>query len=484
VVILAAFACLIPVCSFADTIKLKSGEEFRGKIVSETEKQLSLQLPDLSIRNFQKSDIAMISREDKDTGGDPAKPVAPWEKPRNGKRSAESEADAETRFAELMAKAIQGSITPEELEAGLIETGPLVVDEIFDYLGRNPAEKVINPLLGAALKLKNKNTCSRMTTLLSSRSGALRLAVVQALWDLGDADAVVALLVPLASGNRDLKNTARKALTSILMKEADNPAPYQALHSAISSLEPGIKIEVASILGSTNSIYAVPILLELIREWEKPRVRIAAVTALGRLGISRESVCKPLRELLENKEPHMRREAALALGRLEDIESVAKLIELLEDEHGGVRGNAHWALKRISGLRFPLKHTRWELWRTDEFEANKTERAAYLQQLKSGTREEKIEAINKLVVIRLGRLGIASALLDFIDFGAPTVREAVCKALGALKVKQAVPKLISRLEDTHGPAAQAAHEALKRITGRELPRRKDAWQKAIAAEGG
>lgn len=85
----------------------------------------------------------------------------------------------------------------------------------------------------------------------------------------------------------------------------------------------------------------VPSLIKLLKN-KDPKTRAGAAEDLGQVGAIRaqdaEAAVKPLTEALRDKEPNVRRAAALALGRirLEAKEVVPEVAKLLEDRSPAV----------------------------------------------------------------------------------------------------------------------------------------------------
>jgi HEAT repeat protein len=80
---------------------------------------------------------------------------------------------------------------------------------------------------------------------------------------------------------------------------------------------------------------------------------------------------------------------------------------------------------------------------------------------------------------RLARLKPES-LLRYLEDEQPEIRPAAALACAAKKVRSAVPKLITRLRDRDEGVVQAAHAALKDLSGQDLgasPAEWEAWWK-------
>ena len=68
-----------------------------------------------------------------------------------------------------------------------------------------------------------------------------------------------------------------------------------------------------------------------------------------------DEVSEELREFLNLDDRTLREQANLALGRIRDPQAVPRLVELLSDEEAGLAASAHWALREMTGLSFPLR---------------------------------------------------------------------------------------------------------------------------------
>ena len=107
-------------------------------------------------------------------------------------------------------------------------------------------------------------------------------------------------------------------------------------------------------------------LIEALKFQEDPNIRLAAASALGRIGDSR--AVNPLIVALDDQH-RVREIVALALGEIGDSRAVDPLITSLGDENWGVRSSAAKALGKIGDdravqpltnlLRDKNKNVRW-----------------------------------------------------------------------------------------------------------------------------
>ena len=63
-----------------------------------------------------------------------------------------------------------------------------------------------------------------------------------------------------------------------------------------------------------------------------------------------------MRPYLDEDQPGLCRAAIMALTTLEDVDSIGPLIALLGSGDSGLRENAHWALRTLTGLTLYTTH--------------------------------------------------------------------------------------------------------------------------------
>ncbi len=465
-----------------DMVILKTGEVYKGTIVSEDDKTVTIERPQEGFKVIKRSDIEKIWRKPPETPPEPdqSKPVAKPVK----EGLPEIDPNAHAKFSKLMARLSETPpIEPEELDEGFKKIGPKIVSSLlwYLYLNHRPDEDVLKVATEVILHFKDENTLSYLQSLVKSKSRKVRLAAVGALGSLGGLETVEILLEKLS--DTELSGACRGALVTIFKRQANNYNFFSELRPKLGAGDLTKRIEIVSCLGKSDSEYASPLLGECLDDREVP-VKLTALIGLGKLRPTDPTILRKIREFLKEKDFQLRREAALTLGRLGDIESAPKLVELLKDENRGVSANAHWALKNISGLRYPLNYERWKFWLDNELKKLLAEREALVAKVRSGDDKEKTKAIGPLSRIRLKRNETINLLLPLTDYGVSEVRKEVCAALGVMKSRKAVPDLIRRLDDWDKTVRDAAHHALQQITGEKLPPDRDKWIKWLNCRGG
>jgi HEAT repeat protein len=514
--------CLATTPLLADSVKLKNEKTLEGIILFEDGKILILENPDFGFKEVHRSEIAMIVRKSfPEPGKEKGAVVVTLDNRKVYKGTIiESDSDSVTleipevgrkvfrrseikeiaarrdkefprpnptvhgKFAILMVQLqSEKPISLKKLKSELVKLEAPVVPSLLRYLDMKPENSAIGTLLDILVKFKDDQTVGYLKFFLDSDSKDIQLAVVHVLGNIGDAEAVKALLPPLLGKDTQLGRAAGKAIKAILQKEPDNHKVIRVLHNAAKSAEASVKVRIINCLAFSRSRLAAAVLLEFLGEWEKTSVKRAVINAIGVLCFADSGICSAIRPFLKHKNKQLRKEAALTLGKLQDLESGKGLISLLKDKDKGVRGNAYWALKKITGLKFPPSYDRWKDWWDKEYKKINDERKALLKQLHSNTPRKMIKAIPKLAGVQLCRKEIASALLEYITYGNSDIQIEVCKALGRMKAREAVPKLVERLSDYDDKVAAAAHKALQAITGKKLPASKVEWQKWLASQG-
>lgn len=183
-----------------------------------------------------------------------------------------------------------------------------------------------------------------------------------------------------------------------------------------------------------------------------------------------ERVRRAAGPLLASPDAEVRREAATAVGRLEDFDAVPDLIDALEDPHGGVVHNAVWALERLSGLRLGAERDRWRVWWTLNQRWWDEQWPGVRASLRVGDLQETTEALRSLGGRRFRRHAIASEVARILgDTDDEHLLIYTCLTLSALDSVAAAPRVARLLADPRQPVRDAALSCLRELTGVELP---------------
>jgi len=169
------------------------------------------------------------------------------------------------------------------------------------------------------------------------------------------------------------------------------------------------------------------------------------------------------RAALTSTDVHLRREAALALGRLEDPEAAVALAELLDSPEQGERQAAAWALQRITGLALAPESAAWLGWLAAEQAFWEESGADLLRRLPSLNRKQQAEALRELSQHPWRRADIARALAPLLACDDPKVARLTACVLADLggQVAQSVLEASVGSGDEELSASLAA--ALQRV---------------------
>lgn len=190
-----------------------------------------------------------------------------------------------------------------------------------------------------------------------------------------------------------------------------------------------------------------------------------------------------VRFYLDSPEAYDRRQAAYALGRLDDFEAVDALLGLLTDGDGGVRRVSHWALQRITRMTMAQDEPRWRAWYEEESEWWALRGRSIVSVLRDGrTAADLVPAINECATKRLFRRWLAPELVPLLDHPDPAVVRMVCSALLSLRAREAAPELVVLLDAPEADVRALAWKVLRELTGEELPPDAAPWRELFAAK--
>ncbi|MEQ1892718.1 MAG: HEAT repeat domain-containing protein [Planctomycetota bacterium] len=220
--------------------------------------------------------------------------------------------------------------------------------------------------------------------------------------------------------------------------------------------------------------WAEPLALDIMSQI--PRVGASGDPALD------EPLRVRLRPFLAPDRPGHCRAAITALATLADLESIPGLIALLTSEDRGLKENAHWALKELTGLGFSAAPDTWARWHQSELSWTVRSKALELQRLQNGDPAEAAEALCTLLTHPFARVDLRRTLPELLRSRHPALRGLACRTLGELGVVEATEKLVWTLEDEIPEVRSAAHAALRQLTRLDLPLEPVAWQSATHSD--
>lgn len=174
----------------------------------------------------------------------------------------------------------------------------------------------------------------------------------------------------------------------------------------IDSTIPGVSVELRSIVVRAVEQTKKPAAAVLLARWIASRreMRSECLPHLARLSLSLDKplspdVIGPVRALVEDGDETIVREAVLCAGRLGDTDVVPALIRCLKEGEFGLRMDALWALRSISGLKFSEDPAEWTRWFEAESRFWADESRDSFARLVAGSKAEKMAtlcAVSKL----------------------------------------------------------------------------------------
>lgn len=249
------------------------------------------------------------------------------------------------------------------------------------------------------------------------------------------------------------------ALAELLRRE---PRSY-LVAAAILPTAPALQAPAARAIGTVKDVRGLELLEGLLAD---PFLETLVVTQATRLlplasADQAEPFLEPLREHLLESEDGLRRAAALALGRLEDVGAIPNLIPLLDAENGTPCREAHWALCRITGLALPAERSAWEGWYREEKRWVEQGAPALFECLRSGDHATMVDAVRRLARHRLHREAIAEVLAKGFAHPDPQVRVLIVAGLVQLGGRRATAALEDARDDPNEIVRLRVAEALE-----------------------
>ncbi len=194
----------------------------------------------------------------------------------------------------------------------------------------------------------------------------------------------------------------------------------------------------------------------------------ALLPQIGRVGealdrLVTDSAARAVLPYLEQEDPQLLREAALACGRLETFEATSLLIALLDHEERGVREASQWALERSSGMRFGKDEIRWSAWLRSEQAWFEEVSGRLAPKLRQGEVQVALRTLGDVSQHRFERHRLATEVEFALEHENPLVRSLACVCLERLGSLSSRTPLTEALEDPDPSVAAAARRALQAL---------------------
>ena len=314
--------------------------------------------------------------------------------------------------------------SPDRVVSKLIELGSLAVPALL-AAGRESTEPGRMELISAALGRLDPVSAEKHLLALTAGPGEepVRRKALSRLGEIGGPAAASLLTAQMADNHPRIKRSAELALIRLLRRHGATDQ-FRAVETAMEGVDDETRARVICCIGQTGSAEGMRLLVRSVGRW--PALDHALVSAISQMPdvVPTADVVPALRRLLAREDEALKREVVLALGLFMDGESVGLLVKMLAVAPAGLGDNAHWALKRISGLELPKEEVRWRLWFEEETRWWRDEGEALLDTLLTGSDAEILDALRILARARLFRDRLRKALDDLLDHSDPRIRAA------------------------------------------------------------
>ncbi len=322
----------------------------------------------------------------------------------------------------------------------------------------------------------------RLTPFLESRATVhatsdVRIAALRILAETSCARDVSLILrfANDASGDASVERALESTVDALLARDLSTYAALErSYHTTPTTLRPAIVRAVAR----AESSEGLRLLSRLLHRDDE--LRPLLLVSIGRMSgaLPRpmgEDVLSNVRRFVLEADPIALPEAILAVGYLDDCESIPQLIALLKSSRRGLRANALWSLKRITSLGIAETPERWTSWYQSEREWWHDEWPSVLADLRGAHSDRAKIALTKIATRHLFRHALASEVVQLVTHNDVDVATLACRTLGQLESRAALPGLIEALRHDDMILRMAAWNALRTITEKDLPPDAAAW---------
>ena len=308
--------------------------------------------------------------------------------------------------------------------------------------------------------------------LAKSIAPATRTMAIEVYGVFGDADDLSTIVALAGAASDDALDERtdqllQQTLTTVLTTDARS---FDRLRAVLKGKSRDVLIAVVFAVGAARNERGLPFLAEIMT-W-RDDLAVEALSQVRLIGRSSSpevdaELSQLARVCLDPRAVTRCRAAIMALGVLEDQGAVPQLIELLEQDSGGIRDDVLWSLRRISGQQFPASRAAWTDWHEAEENWYEERWSRRVADLGSDDETEFTSAVQELAQHRLYRHEIAHALCPALERDKPEFRQLVCAALADLGSTVAVTALTAVLDDDDEQVVESARAALLKITGRD-----------------
>jgi len=392
-----------------------------------------------------------------------------------------------------LARAVEESRTPVELRRRLAAAGPEIVPALFRCLvdDRLPAGTDGAPIaltdetrtvLFESLCERPRREVTAFLEELATRTPTVpeRLAAQRVVGRIGAADHARLLVrltleadagAPIAA---ELRTGFTEAMSAVLMRDG---AAVGRTREFLGEGSPRLAGPLVDALATVTTEEATRALSGLLgRSPALDPLILARLAERRRVGARVDpGTAEAVRRYLDHGDPALISAAAHASGELRDDEAVEALVQLVDHPDERVRTSVFGALEKVTGYAFGADAARWTSWYQAEMRWWEEEAEALLVRIERGHGAEFTRAAREAMEHRLFRDRIAEAFAQALRRSNLEEVRLSCRALELLGSSTAVRGLVECLQSDSPAVREAAWQALRAITGDDLPMESDSW---------
>jgi hypothetical protein len=398
----------------------------------------------------------------------------------------------------LAAKDAAGTVTVAAISGELERLGPAAIPDLVELL-------VLGRLDGAATFAGMEAVQFEAVFSVVERQGNGTILPLLRKWSLLDdpkPNAVVTLRLLGSYGNvRDidlalrlarpaeslgvqgdeLSHALRCSLEQILRREAILPS---SLRKLVLGCGPVLQRACVDVIGRLTHLGAVGELCGLLRQDLTLDEHILHRLLQAVAGLQEQiepSDLESLRLVLSGNDPEQLVLAAHILALLEDSIVAPGLVDLLEHEDSAVGAASEQALAMLGRCHFKGNRARWKAWITSEEDWFETRFGELIALLHSRGLQliDAQAALAELAAHPLYRRNITGNLLSAFAGSRPAIQELLCSTLLHLNARGTTAGLLPMLEDLDPDVKHAAWQALRCLTGLDLPLDPTLWRHSL-----
>ena len=269
------------------------------------------------------------------------------------------------------------------------------------------------------------------------------------------------------------------ALAAIARRE---PACFDTIRNAWSGASEPVREALLEALGETGRAEALELMLTYLTWGDRePAELIAWIDRFAsRLDLRGARIAAAnLRDYVSVRNTTTVKAVTLALGKLRDDLAVPRLVALVDHDDAGVRANAFWSLRAITGLPFDDRPGPWHAWLEEERAWLENEGATVSETLGAADPATVARTLNEIAQRRTERDRLAADVQVALEHELPSIRALACAVLERLGSPDGLPGLWARLDDPDPAVHEAALRALRSITGFDHPGTREAWRPIV-----